>query len=92
MGRTYLYILTYRLIDGIIYSCSMVSFSINHEVMSRVGAQYNETFWGWHKIQRRDTTPVKISTSKTNNWFEKVGNIISTSGTILAFINILKLF
>ena len=37
----------------------MVSFTINLEVMSRVGAQQNGTFRWWHEMQWRDTTPVK---------------------------------
>ena len=34
----------------------MVSFTINLEVMSKVGAQRNETFGRWHGIQKRDAT------------------------------------
>ena len=50
----------------------MVSFKINIEVMSRVRAQCNESFRGWHEMQRRDTTPVKINGSKARSSFEKV--------------------
>ena len=46
----------------------MINFTINRDLMSRVGAPDNETFREWHEIQRRDKTPVK------NN-----GNITSTS-------------
>ena len=46
--------------------------------MSRVGAEQNEIF-GWHEMQRRDTTLVEISGSKTISPFDKVSNITSTS-------------
>ena len=47
--------------------------------MSRVGAQRNDTFRGWHEMQRRDTAPVKTNVSKTSSPFEKVGTTIATS-------------
>ena len=44
----------------------MVTFTINLEVMSRVGTPQNETFRGWLETQRRDKALVKISGSNTN--------------------------
>ena len=41
----------------------MVSFTVTLEVMSRLGAQHNETFKRWHEIQRNDTSPVKTNGS-----------------------------
>ena len=57
----------------------MVDFTINLEVMTTVGAQRNETFRGWHEMQRRDASSVKSNCSKMSRSFEKVGNITSTS-------------
>ena len=57
----------------------MVSFTISLEVMSRVGAQQNESFRGWYAMQRRHTIIVKINGSKTISLFHKVRNITSTS-------------
>ena len=60
----------------------MVRFTINLEVMSKVGAQSNETFRGakkFHEMQKRDKDPVKTNSSKTNSSFERVGNITSAS-------------
>ena len=55
----------------------MISFSIELEVMCRVGAHRNEPFRGMHKMQRRyKKTPVKTNGSKATSSFEKVGNII----------------
>ena len=56
----------------------MVSFPIHLEIMSKVG-QYNETFKGVHKIQRRNITTLETNDSKTSDLFERVGNITSTS-------------
>ena len=42
--------------------------------MSRVGAQHNETFKGWHEMYRRDTSSVKSNGSKTSSLFDKVSN------------------
>ena len=56
----------------------MVSFTTNFDVKSRVGAQHNGTFRGWHEMQRRDTAPAKTNGSKTSNSLEKLGNIAST--------------
>ena len=42
--------------------------------MSREGAQHNETFRGWHEMQRRDTSSVKTNGSKTSSLFDKVSN------------------
>ena len=47
--------------------------------MSRVGEKYNETFRGWHQMQRADTTPFKGNGSIMNSSFEIVVNITSTS-------------
>ena len=44
--------------------------------MSRVGAQYNETFRGWHEIYRRITS---VKGSKASSSVDKVGNITPTS-------------
>ena len=48
-----------------------VSFTINLEVMSCVGAQHNETFRGWYEMQR-DMNLVETNGSKTRSLFEKV--------------------
>ena len=42
--------------------------------MSRVEAQHNETFKGWHEMHRRDTSSVKSNGSKTSSLFDKVSN------------------
>ena len=42
----------------------MVSFTVNLEVMCRVGAQHNETFRRCHEIPRSNTIPVKTNGSK----------------------------
>ena len=39
----------------------MVSFTINLEVMSKVGTQCNETFGRWHGMQRKDATQKRTS-------------------------------
>ena len=57
----------------------MIIFTTKLEVVSRVGAQFNERFREWHENQRRDTSPMKSNGSKTSSTFEKVGNIRSTS-------------
>ena len=68
----------------------MVSFTINLEVMSRVGVQQNKTGRGWYKMQGRDSTPVKINGSKTISPFFKVSNNEQTeSSKTAAFRNIL---
>ena len=41
----------------------MVSFTVNLEVMSRVGAQHNEIFRRWHETPRSNTNPVKTNGS-----------------------------
>ena len=57
----------------------MVSFAVNPDVLSRVGAQINKIFRGWHETHRRNTISVKTNGSKTNSLFEKAVNITSTS-------------
>ena len=57
----------------------MVSFTINFNVKSTVGAERNETIRGCYEIQRRDKTQVKTDDSKTINAFNKVGGTTSTS-------------
>ena len=57
----------------------MISFTINLEVMSRVGARRNGNFRGWHEMQRKAVTIVKTNGSKTNRSIEKLGNITSAS-------------
>ena len=47
--------------------------------MSLVRVQHNETFRGWHEMQRRDTTPVKTNDPKMSSLLEKVGIITSAS-------------
>ena len=42
----------------------MVSLTINHGVMSRVGAQINEIFRELHETHRRDTISVKTMALK----------------------------
>ena len=49
MNRMYDYILTYRLIDD--YNCSMVSITVNLEVMSSVAQQQNQTLVGGMKCK-----------------------------------------
>ena len=53
MGSMYWYILTYRLIDGIIYIFWTISFTISLKIMSRVGAQCNENFKNVKKGENR---------------------------------------
>ena len=48
----------------------MISFTINLEVMSRVGVRGNGNF-RWHEMQRRDTIPVKTNGSKTSSLLRK---------------------
>ena len=43
--------------------------------MSWMGVRRNETFGGWHEMQRRDITAVKTNGSKTSRFLEKKGNI-----------------
>ena len=52
------------MIYGSIYNYSMVSFTINLEIMSGVVAKFNETFREWYGMQRWDLTPVKTNSSK----------------------------
>lgn len=41
----------------------MVSFTVTLEVMSKLGAQHNETFNKWHEMPRDDISPVKTNGS-----------------------------
>ena len=43
----------------------MVSFTVNLEVMSRVGAQRNRTLRWWHEMRRKHKAPVKTSVKTT---------------------------
>ena len=72
-------IFTHRLIDGIIYNCQMISFTINLEAMSRSGAKRDETFRGSNEMHRSVTVSAKTNGSKTSSLSEKIGNITSTS-------------
>ena len=49
----------------------MVGFTVNLEVISRVGEQQNKAFSRWHEIQKKS--------SKTISTFHKIGNITSVS-------------
>ena len=55
----------------------MINLTINLKVTSRVGRKPNETFNGWHDMQRRDTAQLKTNGSETSTLLEKVGNITS---------------
>lgn len=57
----------------------VVTFTINLEVMSWVGAPQDETLRGWLERQRRDIALVKISGSNAIKPLNKKGNITSTS-------------
>ena len=61
MGSMYFYALMHRFTDSIIHNCQIVSFTINLEIMSKVGVQRSEILIEWHGIQRSDTTPVKTN-------------------------------
>ena len=64
------------------------------EIISRVGAQSNQTFQWWNEMRRRDAASVKTNGTKTSSLFEKVGNITQPAefSTTKTFRNILKLF
>ena len=47
--------------------------TINLEVINWAEAQQNESFRGWYKVQKRDTTPFKIKLSKNISSFDKLG-------------------
>ena len=57
----------------------MISFTINLEVVSRVGPQCNDALTEKHEMQWRDPTIVKTNDSKSIILFEVVGSIKSTS-------------
>ena len=59
MGSMYFYALMHRLTDSIIYNCHIVSFTINLEIINKVGVQRSEIFIEW--LGRSDTTSVKTN-------------------------------
>ena len=64
--------------DGIIYNCYVIVFTINLEVISSARAQSNESLQ-WNRMQRRDATSAETHGSKTSSLFENVGNFTSSS-------------
>ena len=55
----------------------MFSFTIKHEVMSRVEEQQKEFFRVWYEMQRKNRISIKTNVSKTISLFNKVANITS---------------
>ena len=54
--------------------CTINLIVINLKVINEAEAQQNETFRGWYKVQKRNTTPFKINGSKNFSSFDKLGN------------------
>lgn len=94
MGSMYYYELIYRSVGSIIYGCKMISFTTNLEIMSKVGAQRNETFRGGIKYMERIQPQIKLKALRgvTGLIRQIASHQPAKLGTRVTFKYIFKLF